>query len=117
MPTASISSRGANQPAFFQSRTGTRLSEDGTPIHNGSCVRVLRRIVSFSSKDSGADAVASGATVRRLTPTECERLQGFPDGWTCLCGCEPYSTAACRCPDGPRYEALCRLYPLAARVR
>ena len=21
-------------------------------------------------------------TVRRLTPTECERLQGFPDGWT-----------------------------------
>jgi len=23
-----------------------------------------------------------GATVRRLTPTECERLQGFPDGWT-----------------------------------
>jgi DNA (cytosine-5)-methyltransferase 1 len=24
----------------------------------------------------------SGGTVRRLTPTECERLQGFPDGWT-----------------------------------
>lgn len=24
--------------------------------------------------------------VRRLTPTECERLQAFPDGWTCLCG-------------------------------
>jgi site-specific DNA-cytosine methylase len=21
-------------------------------------------------------------TIRRLTPTECERLQGFPDGWT-----------------------------------
>ena len=25
---------------------------------------------------------AVGAGVRRLTPTECERLQGFPDGWT-----------------------------------
>lgn len=24
----------------------------------------------------------SSATVRRLTPTECERLQGFPDNWT-----------------------------------
>ena len=24
----------------------------------------------------------AGATVRRLTPTECERLQGYPDGWT-----------------------------------
>jgi len=46
------------------------------------------------------------AAVRRLTPTECERLQAFPDGWTCLCGVEPYSTADCRCPDGPRYAAL-----------
>ena len=27
-------------------------------------------------------AVANEAVVRRLTPTECERLQGFPDGWT-----------------------------------
>ncbi len=24
----------------------------------------------------------TGMQVRRLTPTECERLQGFPDGWT-----------------------------------
>lgn len=27
-------------------------------------------------------AVTDGMKVRRLTPTECERLQGFPDGWT-----------------------------------
>jgi DNA (cytosine-5)-methyltransferase 1 len=26
--------------------------------------------------------VMTESTVRRLTPTECERLQGFPDGWT-----------------------------------
>jgi DNA (cytosine-5)-methyltransferase 1 len=26
--------------------------------------------------------IAKGSVVRRLTPTECERLQGFPDGWT-----------------------------------
>jgi DNA (cytosine-5)-methyltransferase 1 len=26
--------------------------------------------------------IAGGFGVRRLTPTECERLQGFPDGWT-----------------------------------
>jgi len=26
--------------------------------------------------------IAEPATVRRLTPTECERLQGFPDNWT-----------------------------------
>lgn len=43
--------------------------------------------------------------VRRYTPTERERLQGLPDGWTCLCGCEPYSTVACKCSDGPRERA------------
>jgi hypothetical protein len=30
----------------------------------------------------GYPAIRDGAAVRRLTPTECERLQGFPDGWT-----------------------------------
>jgi DNA (cytosine-5)-methyltransferase 1 len=51
--------------------------------------------------------------VRRLTPLECERLQGFPDGWTCLCiddevyRFEPDRAASlCKCPDSPRYRAL-----------
>ena len=26
--------------------------------------------------------VSDGIKIRRLTPIECERLQGFPDGWT-----------------------------------
>jgi len=41
--------------------------------------------------------------VRRLTPVECERLQGFPDDYTQI----PYGTrTADNCPVGPRYEAL-----------
>lgn len=28
------------------------------------------------------NAATNGTAVRRLTPTECERLQGYPDGWT-----------------------------------
>jgi DNA (cytosine-5)-methyltransferase 1 len=51
--------------------------------------------------------------IRRLTPIECERLQGFPDGWTCLCtplevyADDPDAAAeACSCPDSPRYRAL-----------
>lgn len=44
--------------------------------------------------------------VRRLTPLECERLQGFPDGWTCLCGEGHRGSAFCRCKDTPRYKAL-----------
>ena len=40
--------------------------------------------------------------IRRLTPTETERLQGFPDGWTKI----PYrNKPAEQCPDGPRYKA------------
>jgi len=43
------------------------------------------------------------ATVRRLMPLECERLQGFPDNWTQI----PWrGKAAEDCPDGPRYKAL-----------
>jgi DNA (cytosine-5)-methyltransferase 1 len=41
--------------------------------------------------------------VRRLTPRECERLQGFPDDYTLI----PYrGKPADQCPDGPRYKAL-----------
>jgi DNA (cytosine-5)-methyltransferase 1 len=39
--------------------------------------------------------------VRRLTPTECERLQGFPDGYTNI----PWRKKP-ESPDGPRYKAL-----------
>jgi DNA (cytosine-5)-methyltransferase 1 len=39
-------------------------------------------------------------TVRRLTPMECERLQGFPDGWTAI----PYRGKPAA--DGPRYKAI-----------
>ena len=45
----------------------------------------------------------SGMQVRRLTPTECERLQGFHDGYTAI----PWrKKPASDCPDGPRYKAL-----------
>jgi len=48
-------------------------------------------------------AVARAMTVRRLTPRECERLQGFPDDWTLI----PWrGRLADQCPDGPRYKAL-----------
>ncbi len=42
-------------------------------------------------------AVHHGMAVRRLTPVECERLQGFGDN---------YTNIKDKCPDGPRYKAL-----------
>jgi DNA (cytosine-5)-methyltransferase 1 len=44
----------------------------------------------------GPHTVATSWAVRRLTPQECERLQGFPDGYT----------AIPKAADGPRYKAL-----------
>ena len=48
-------------------------------------------------------AIQLGMSVRRLTPRECERLQGFPDDYTAI----PYrGKSAADCPAGPRYKAL-----------
>jgi DNA (cytosine-5)-methyltransferase 1 len=44
--------------------------------------------------------VMQAMAVRRLTPKECERLQGFPDNYTDI---QPKGKAT---PDGPRYKAL-----------
>lgn len=47
--------------------------------------------------------VATNISVRKLTPVECERLQGFPDNYTLI----PYNgKPAESCPDGHRYKAL-----------
>ena len=53
--------------------------------------------------DRGPDVIAMQAGVRRLTPVECERLQGLPDNYTAI----PWrNKTADDCPDGPRYKAL-----------
>lgn len=49
---------------------------------------------------SQSAATLAGMQVRRLTPVECERLQGFPDGYTDI---KPNGKST---PDGPRYKAL-----------
>ena len=46
--------------------------------------------------------VATAMAVRRLTPVECERLQGFPDNWSRISW---KGKPEDQCPDGPRYKA------------
>ncbi len=55
-------------------------------------------------KCGGSAPIAGGRmAIRRLMPVECERLQGFPDGWTQI----PWrGRPAEECPDGPRYKAI-----------
>jgi site-specific DNA-cytosine methylase len=57
--------------------------------------------VQFTLNALDVHGVAQSVAVRRLTPVECERLQGFPDGYTNI----PWRKAA-ESPDGPRYKAL-----------
>lgn len=56
-----------------------------------------------------ADTHPSGvciSTVRRLTPMECERLQGFPDGWTDIGEWTDTKGKKHKPADSPRYKAL-----------
>lgn len=56
-----------------------------------------------AAENEGESVGANTMLVRRLTPLECERLQGFPDGHT-LIGWK--GKPAEECPDGPRYKAI-----------
>jgi DNA (cytosine-5)-methyltransferase 1 len=63
-------------------RQGVGVGEPGDPAHTVTSAFV--------------HGMAQGMAVRRLTPRECERLQGFPDDYT----------AIPKAADGPRYKAL-----------
>lgn len=70
-------------------------------------VEVCGTLASHAMKDAPVlacgDGRQNGWAVRRLTPRECERLQGFPDDWTLI----PWKgRPADECPDGPRYKAI-----------
>ena len=54
----------------------------------------------------GTDLVVNNYIVRRLTPLECERLQGFPDGWTDIGEWTDTKGKKHKDADSPRYKAL-----------
>ena len=68
---------GGNVPMVFpiddareleKNQNGTGIGADGAPA--------------YTLDRQQAPAVVTESVVRRLTPVECERLQGFPDNWT-----------------------------------
>lgn len=52
------------------------------------------------------NTVRTGMIVRRLTPMECERLQGYPDGWTDIGEWMDSKGKRHKDADSPRYKAL-----------
>ena len=99
-------------------RTGTLNTGGGKPGQGIPCVAYTTKLHNTKSNNAGkvfeerapcldanspAPALLTASQVRRLTPTECERLMGFPDGYTAI----PWrNKTADQCPDGPRYKAL-----------
>ena len=110
-------------------RAGTGIGEDGDPMFTlqagarhgvaayafqpriarngrggmGDIVNALNAQSGETGKGDAAPCVAASMAVRRLTPVEAERLQGFKDGYTAI----PWrNRLAEECPDGPRYKAL-----------
>ena len=76
----------------LRGREGGATAELGDEVQN--CLR---------ASQGGGDKphVLAAMQVRRLTPVECERLQGFPDNYTAI----PWRGKS-ESPDGPRYKAL-----------
>lgn len=87
---------GAHPPAIAFDCKATEIA------HNREASATLRSMSHDGSHANGGGhvAVATETMVRRLTPIECERLQGFRDGYTAI----PYRGRQAK--DGPRYKAL-----------
>lgn len=77
------------------STAGLSCSETVTPTLK-SASAAINQAPSILQQQNGA------STVRRLTPLECERLQGFPDNYTAIPGAK----------DSPRYEAIGNSMPV-----
>jgi DNA (cytosine-5)-methyltransferase 1 len=68
---------------------------------DGGAMPEVAPLASVRAASGGSSRSYVGTSiVRRLTPRECERLQGFPDDWTAV------RRGNRRAADGPRYKAI-----------
>lgn len=95
-PPLSADADKGDQDTLVCAPTGIAFDARQDPVSNDHVAGAL----GSSSPQSQAVCVAGGMAVRRLTPVECERLQGFADGYTNV----PYRGKPAA--DGPRYKAL-----------
>jgi DNA (cytosine-5)-methyltransferase 1 len=59
--------------------------------------KTINTLTAFMGTGGLNTSMVSTEVVRRITPVECERLQGFPDGWTAISDGKPQ-------PDSARYK-------------
>ncbi len=85
--------------AFPLQEVGKRTGVSTTDVRAGLGIGAQADPM-FTLQAGAQHGVGTSSAVRRLTPRECERLQGFPDDYTLI----PYRKG--QAADGPRYKAL-----------
>lgn len=110
MSHANSHMNGGGQVAIAHT-TGAGFWKEGAGTIRGREQESHEHLVAHSLRGEGFDASEDGTgrgtplvpihhAVRRITPRECERLQGFPDDWTKV----PYNGKPAK--DSPRYKAI-----------
>ena len=115
--TARAGTGGNQVPLTYQNVTGTLSpgahagSYNGQDAYNDMLVvsnevsPALRAKANDPNREDMVAYVAKGMVVRRLTPLECERLQGYPDGWTDIGEWRDSKGKLHKPSDSPRYKA------------
>ena len=94
---------GVKQQAYLAIHPASAFT---TKLHNtasNNAGKIFEERTPCLDANSPPPALLTAMQVRRLTPTECERLQGFKDGYTAI---QWRGKPADQCPDVPRYKAL-----------
>ena len=102
---------GGNVPMVLQESMITSNKESNVICLNdqgGNCMSVTENMTNgLRAQEHGHQpCVTENTVVRRLTPLECERLQGYPDGWTDIGEWIDTKGKKHKDADSPRYKAL-----------
>lgn len=110
---ARMGTGGSQVPLTYQQVTGTLSpgahagSYNGQDAYNDMLVaHALRARGNCTFREDSETFALGSAAVRRLTPLECTRLQGFPDGWVDLGEWTDEKGRVRKEADAPKYKAL-----------
>ena len=93
--------KGDHHAVAYNIAPGKGELKDDIHVTDAQISKTIDASGSNPAMHQGGAAIVQTMAVRRLTPIECERLQGFPDGYSNI----PWRGKT-ESPDGPRYKAL-----------
>jgi DNA (cytosine-5)-methyltransferase 1 len=74
--------RGTRRPEVFPIGAGDKVDDQVREVEDKEGARSSCLNTRYGQRWTDETYIGKGAKIRRLTPLECERLQGFPDNWT-----------------------------------